>query len=106
MTTRAATPKGVRSRILTDATPAQLADAVQRNQSEWIRFEGKLPDVELHDDRDVTWVCSAAPGRPNSVAMARFTPQAADRRIEQVLEGRGLVRLDGTWRSNAKDATP
>jgi ribosomal protein S18 acetylase RimI-like enzyme len=97
MTSRAATLRRSRSRVLTDATADQLADAVQRNQAEWIRFEGKLPDVELHDDPDVTWVCSSALGRPNSVALARLTPQAADRRIERILEGYRQVSASNVW---------
>ena len=73
-------------RILRDATADELSLAVQRNQAEWIRFEGlHLSDVELHDDRDVTWVCSDVTGRPNVVAMALFAAERADARIDQIV---------------------
>jgi GNAT superfamily N-acetyltransferase len=73
-------------RILRDASRERLAEAVQRNQAEWIRFEGQhLPDVELHDDRDAIWVCSTVSGRPNAVAMARFAAERTDARIDRIV---------------------
>jgi ribosomal protein S18 acetylase RimI-like enzyme len=85
-------------RILKDATPDQLAEAVQRNQAEWIHFEGQhLPGVELHADRDVTWVCSDVTGRPNSVAMARFSARDADARIQQIVRRYKQLDASTVW---------
>ena len=85
-------------RILREAAPEKLSLAVQRNQAEWIRFEGlHLPDVELHDDRDVTWVCSDVTGRPNAVAMARFAADRADERIAQILRRYEQFKSSTVW---------
>jgi ribosomal protein S18 acetylase RimI-like enzyme len=84
--------------ILRDATRDALALAVQRNQAEWIRFEGlHLSDVELHDDRDVTWVCSDTTGRPNAVAMARFADGHADPRIAQIARRYRAFNSSTVW---------
>ena len=84
--------------ILRDATRDALALGVQRNQAEWIRFEGlHLPDVELHDDRDVTWVCSDTAGRPNAVAMARFANHLADARIAQIVRRYRASNSSTVW---------
>ena len=85
-------------RILRDATPEQLADAVQRNQAEWIHFEGQhLPGVELHADRDVTWVCSTVAGRPNAVAMARFNARDVGARIERIVRRYKQLDASTVW---------
>jgi ribosomal protein S18 acetylase RimI-like enzyme len=84
--------------ILRDASPEQLAEAVQRNQAEWIRFEGlHLPDVELHDDRDATWVCSEVTGRPNAVTMSRFATDRADARVAQILRRYERFKSSTVW---------
>lgn len=84
--------------ILRHATRDELAEAVQRNQAEWIRFEGQhLPDVDLQAERDATWICSDVPGRPNSVAMARLTPRDADKRIRQILRDYEQLDASTVW---------
>jgi ribosomal protein S18 acetylase RimI-like enzyme len=83
--------------LTADATPLQLAAAVQRNQAEWIRFEGRLPEVEPHADRDVMWVCSASPGHPNSVALARFDEDDAEDRIAEVVAEYRRVGASTVW---------
>src|SRR5688572_4560708 len=85
-------------RILHDATPEQLAEAVQRNQAEWIRFEGRhLSDVELHADRDATWVCSDVAGRPNAVAITRFAASEADERIQRIVRRYKQLDASTVW---------
>lgn len=63
----------------------EIMAAVERNVVEWTRLKGMLPGVEMHDDGDVVWIFSSLPGRGGAVAGARFTEEAADARIEEIL---------------------
>ena len=59
---------------LTDLSDENLATAVESNSCEWIRFQGRLPWVEFHDDADVYWLFAGDAWPRNTVAAAHFTP--------------------------------
>ena len=75
----------------------QLARAVERNQRAWITSLGELPDVQLHDESDVTYVGSRTPGRPNTVVTARFAERTADRRIAAIVDHYRALGVAVNW---------
>lgn len=83
--------------ILTDLTEANLATAVELNSAEWLRLEGRLPWVELHDDGDVLWVFAGDTWPRNSVALARFTADSADRRVGEILAAHLRKKVACNW---------
>lgn len=62
-----------------------LAEAVELNSAEWLRLLGRLPWVEFHDDGDAVWVFAGDTWPRNNVALARFTPATAQRRVGEIL---------------------
>ena len=64
----------------------QLAAAVELNCGEWLRLKGRLPWVELHDEKDALWIFAGDTYPGNSAALARFTPASALGRIGEILE--------------------
>ena len=62
-----------------------LAAAVELNSAECFRLDGRLPWVEFHDDGDVVWIFAGDTWPRNSVALARFTPATAHKRIGEIL---------------------
>src|SRR5260370_73349 len=71
--------------ILRDLSDEKLAAAVERNQIEWIRIQGRLPWVEFHDHGDVLRSFAGDTWPRNMVAQARFTPETAHRRVGEIL---------------------
>jgi GNAT superfamily N-acetyltransferase len=71
--------------ILDDLDPESLRSAVEANLHAWAVLRGRLPDVELHQDPDVTWLVCATPGGPNEVHLPRFDPDTVDDRMEGIL---------------------
>ena len=72
------------------SVPARLADAnlavaVELNYAEWLRLQGKLPWVQFHDDGDALRLFAGDTWPQNSVALARFTPETASRRVAEIL---------------------
>jgi len=74
------------SRASSGLTDTSLAAAVELNAAEWVRLQGRLPWVEWHDDGDAQWVFAGNTYPRNSVALARFAPEAARRRINEIVE--------------------
>src|SRR5262249_40061041 len=62
-----------------------LATAVELNQAHWLRIEGLLPWVEFRDDGDALRVFAGDTWPRNRVALARFSPESADRRVREIL---------------------
>src|SRR5215468_133462 len=66
---------------------AELCQALEWNQAEWLRHKAALPWAKIHDEGDVLRVF-VDPGRGwprNLVAHARFAPDRAHRRVEQIV---------------------
>ena len=72
-------------KILTDLSPAKLAECVEGNLVEWVQLKGRLPNVELHCDSDVVWTFSSTNGRPNHICAARFKPETVDARLGKLV---------------------
>ena len=84
---------------------AALSLLVERNTAESFVAEAVVPGVEVHNDRDVTWVVHLGHAWRNAGVMVRFTEATAADRLEAMLDryrrhGRGM----GLWISPV--ATP
>jgi len=75
----------------------QLAAAVELNSAEWMRLEGRLSWVQLHDDPDVLWLFSGDSWPRNHVALARFTEATAHRRVGEILAPHLAAKADCNW---------
>jgi GNAT superfamily N-acetyltransferase len=78
---------------------------VERHVAEWFRSSAVVPDAELHDDPDVTWVVKPGSVWGNAGVMIRLSAESAARRLDTLVaryrdDGRGM----GLWVSPA--ATP
>lgn len=76
---------GDKEKILTKPSRANLGAQVEQNLVQWVRFKGRLPDVELHCDDDAVWTLSISGDEPNQVCSTRFKPESADARISEIL---------------------
>jgi len=66
---------------------AELCQALESNQAEWLRHKAALPWAKVHDEGDVLRVF-AEPGRGwprNLVAHARFSSESAYQRVGEIL---------------------
>ena len=75
----------------------RLAAAVELNSAELLRLEGRLPWVEFHDDEDALWIFAGDTWPRNSVALARFTPETAHRRIGEILARHLQKKVACNW---------
>jgi len=96
-TTRAAKPSSGSARILTDLTDEKLAAAVELNCAGRLRLEGRLPWVEFHDDGDAIRIIAGDTWPSNRVALARFTPATAHRRVGEILERHLQNKVACNW---------
>jgi len=74
-----------------------LAAAVELNCAEWLRLQGRFPWVEFHDDGDVLRLFAGDTWPRNSVALARFTPASAHRRVHEILAPHLAKRAACNW---------
>jgi GNAT superfamily N-acetyltransferase len=90
-------------------TPAAVnideALLVERHLAEQFVAEGAVPGVEVHRDRDITWVVHPGQAWRNAGIMVRFSASSAERRLNTLLtryqrHGRGMA----LWVSSS--ATP
>jgi hypothetical protein len=70
--------------------------AIEREHAEHFVAEGVVPGVEVHHDRDVTWLVHAGQAWRNGGIMVRLSPSSAERRIDHLLaryqrHGRGMA---------------
>jgi GNAT superfamily N-acetyltransferase len=79
-------------------TEPQLTQSllVERHHAEWFVAEGMVPGVEVHRDKDVTWIVHSGEFWRNAGILARFTPASAARRLDIMFEryrvhGRGMA---------------
>ncbi len=75
----------------------ELAAAVELNSAEWIRLKSRLPWVEFHDDDDALWLFAGDTWPQNSVALARFTPASANRRVGEILAHHQRSKVACNW---------
>lgn len=75
----------------------ELGAAVEINAAEWLRLQGRLPWVEFHDDGDVLRVFAGDTYPSNTVALARFTPANASRRVGEILQPHLEQRAACNW---------
>lgn len=78
---------------------------VERHHAEWFVAEGTVPGVEVHRDRDVTWIVHSGQAWRNAGIMVRFSAASAERRLDALVarykrHGRGMA----LWISS--EATP
>jgi GNAT superfamily N-acetyltransferase len=69
---------------------------VERQHAEWFVAERAVPGVEVHEDRDLTWIVHAGHAWRNAGIMVRFAPTSAGRRLDTLLtryrrHGRGMA---------------
>src|SRR5439155_10227064 len=72
---------GLRARL----SDLNLAAAEELNFAEWLRLQGTLPWVQFHDEGDALWLFAGDTWPRNNVALARFTPETAHRRVGEIL---------------------
>jgi GNAT superfamily N-acetyltransferase len=94
-----------RAAVTSNPDLAALSLLVERNAAESLAAEAVVPGVEVHTDRDVTWVVHPGHAWRNAGVMVRFTEATAADRLETMLDryrrhGRGM----GLWVSPV--ATP
>jgi GNAT superfamily N-acetyltransferase len=58
---------------------------VERQHAEWFVAERAVPGVEVHEDRDITWIVHAGQAWRNAGIMVRFKPSSAARRLDTLL---------------------
>lgn len=84
--------------ILDDFSPSALATAIEANFYAQQRIFAALPDVELHEEPDVTWFSSSRPlPMFNKVLNARFTADKADTKIDTLLAHFPSRRRSALW---------
>jgi GNAT superfamily N-acetyltransferase len=83
--------------LLTDLTDEKLAAAVELNAAERLRLEGGLPWVEFHDDGDAIRAFAGDTWPANRIALARFAPATASRRVGEILERHLQAKVACNW---------
>ena len=58
---------------------------IEREHAEWFLAERVVPGVEVHDDRDITWIVHPAQAWRNSGIMVRFASASAARRLDTLV---------------------
>src|SRR5439155_8707079 len=84
---------GLRARL----SDLNLAAAVELNFAEWLRLQGTLPWVQFHDEGDALWLFAGDTWPRNNVALARFTPETAHRRVGEILAPHLRSRVACNW---------
>jgi len=76
---------------------AELAAAVELNNVERLRLEGRLPGVEFHDEGDAIRVFSGDIWPDNRVVLARFAKGDAQRRVGEILAPHLKQKVACNW---------
>jgi GNAT superfamily N-acetyltransferase len=87
----------LRPGILTDLSAENLAAAVELNSAGRLRLEGGLPWVQFHDDGDAVWILAGDTWPRNNVALARFNPATAHRRVGEILSRHLEKKVACNW---------
>jgi GNAT superfamily N-acetyltransferase len=69
-------------------TPVDLEQSslVEREHAEWFKAERVVPGVEVHEDRDVTWIVHSGQAWRNAGIHIRFSPSSAARRLDAMID--------------------
>jgi len=59
---------------------------IEREHAESFIAEGIVPGVEVHEDRDITWIVHAAQAWRNAGILVRFSPSSAAGRIDALID--------------------
>ena len=59
---------------------------IERVHAEWFAAERVVPGVEVHEDRDLTWIVHAGQAWRNAGIMVRLSPSSAARRIDALID--------------------
>jgi len=59
---------------------------IEREHAEWFVAERVVPGVEVHHDRDITWIVHAGQAWRNAGIMVRLSPSSAARRIDALID--------------------
>jgi len=59
---------------------------IEQVHAEWFLAERVVPGVEVHDDRDITWIVHAGQAWRNAGIMIRFSRSSAARRIDALID--------------------
>jgi ribosomal protein S18 acetylase RimI-like enzyme len=71
--------------ILTDLSPAALAEAIQENEVRFWLERARIAGWEVHEERGLAWYVSGMAGSmDNGVLRTHLTNEDADRRIEEM----------------------
>jgi GNAT superfamily N-acetyltransferase len=84
-------------RILTNLSAENLALAVENNHVEWVRIQGRLPWVQLHDEGDALWLFAGDTWPRNTVVRSRFTPDSVHRRVGEILAEHLQKKVACNW---------
>jgi GNAT superfamily N-acetyltransferase len=69
--------------------------------AEWYRLQGRVPGVELHDDRDLVWVIHPGSSYGNGGTRPRFAAATVEERLDDILRRyRSAGRGFGLWVSS------
>ena len=75
------------SRGCADAGEIDLKQSllIEREHAESFLAEGIVPGVDVHDDRDITWIVHAGQAWRNAGIMVRFSPSSAAGRLDALI---------------------
>lgn len=85
------------SQTIASPSDADLAAAVELNNAERLRLEGRLPWVEFHDEGDAIRVFAGDTWPENRVALARFATGDAHRRVGEILAPHLKQKVACNW---------
>ena len=81
-----------------ERSPAELAAAIEANDSEFLMALGRAGGGEVRDDSQLRYAIGGSPvDYHNCVAHAELTPEDVDAAIDEVVERLRSHRVPGTW---------
>ena len=64
----------------------EQSSLVEREHAEWFKAEHVVPGVEVHEDRDITWIVHPGQTWRNAGIRVRFSPSSAARRLDAMID--------------------
>ena len=83
--------------VLTELSKENLAAAVELNSAAHLRLEAHIPWAQFHEEPDVLRIFTGDSWPRNTVALARFTPANADKRIAKILDEHLQHKVACNW---------
>lgn len=88
----------VRCPALEELSPAEVANAIEGNDAEFLMALGRAGGAEVRDDARLRWVIGGAPvDYHNCVVHAELEADEVDRAIDEAVERFRAYGLPGTW---------